>query len=435
MNSFLPRRISMRALIALALIITACATWGAKTLAPLHLVPPGQGISFPREFFGMHIHEANKPGHWPEIAFGSWRLWDAHVGWADLESSKGQWNFTRLDEFVDRAANAGVSILLPLALTPQWASARRDEPSAYGPGQAAEPANVEDWRNYVRTVASRYRGRIHAYEIWNEANEKMFWTGGIPKLVELTKVAYDEIKKIDPSALIVAPSATELDPHIAWLSTFLDAGGGPVVDIISYHLYNRDNPPEALIAWALQMRAQLQAKGYGAKPLWNTEMGLVINNLKPAPGVNWSEDWLKQRVEPNQAASYIVRALLIARALGFERFYWYAWDNRWLGLTEPADASLKAPANAYAQAVVYLMRSRLNRCDRDGSGLWTCSLAIANGHPAQALWIDPAAPDQHRIVPSPFVGHVVRFDGVQAGKSPTAATIDVGPDVTLVIDG
>jgi len=434
---FLPdssRRFGSLVLTVLALTSTGCTAGGGGAMTPLSLVPPGQGISFPREYFGMHIHNADKPGHWPTTPFGTWRLWDADVSWANLQPARDKWDFRKLDSYVDKAQSAGVSVLLPLARTPNWASARPTEHSPYGPGQAAEPASIEDWRNYVRTVASRYRGRIPAYQIWNEANLPMFWTGSIPKLVELTRVAHEEIKRIDPSAMLVSPSATGLDAaRIGWVRSFLDAGGASAVDVVSYHLYDRDNPPESMIPSVLAMRAQLQAGGYAAKPLWNTEAGLVINNIKPTRGDAWNEDWLKQRLEPGRAADYLMRAFLISRALGFERYYWYAWDNRWLGLIEPADLSPKAPAKAYAHAMGYLMRSTLERCDRDADGLWVCRLRMANGLPAQALWMDPAAPSQRKEVPRPFSGKVVSFDGERSVEAPANATLSIGPGVSLIV--
>lgn len=428
-----PRRLGVLALVVLSLTLTVGAIGGGKSMPALSLTPPGQGVSFPRDYFGMHIHNAEKPGHWPTVPFGSWRLWDAYVSWADLQPARDKWDFRKLDDNVEKAQSANVSILLPLGRTPNWASARPAEHSPYGPGQAAEPTNIEDWRNYVRTVASRYRGRITTYQVWNEANLPMFWTGSIPKLVELTRVASEEIKRIDPSAILVSPSATGLDARIGWVRSFLDAGGASAVDVIGFHLYDHGNPPEAMIPKILDMRAQLQAGGYAAKPLWNTETGLLINNAKPAPDVTWSADWTRERREPEQAASFVMRAFLISRALGFERYYWFAWDNRWLGLIEPSDLSQKATAKAYSHALVYLMRSTLERCDRDTDGLWVCRLKMANGRPARAFWMDPSSPTQRKEVANPLTGKVVSFDGEKTVEVPARATLSVGPNVSLVV--
>ena len=61
-----------------------------------------------------------------------------------------------------------VDLVLTLALSPTWASARPTEASPYFKGSAAEPGDIRQWEDYVRTVAERYKGRIMLYEIWNE---------------------------------------------------------------------------------------------------------------------------------------------------------------------------------------------------------------------------------------------------------------------------
>ena len=78
----------------------------------------------PASFFGMHIHHAGGATPWPEVPFAEWRLWDAGVAWPSIEPRRGQWQFAELDRYVDLAQHAGVGLLLPLGLSPGWASAR-----------------------------------------------------------------------------------------------------------------------------------------------------------------------------------------------------------------------------------------------------------------------------------------------------------------------
>src|SRR5882672_950381 len=88
----------------------------------------------------------------------------------------------------------------------------------------SRPKDLEDWRTFVRTIATRYKGRIHAYEIWNEPNVKRFWTGSIDQWVALTREASVIINSIDPQAIVVSPPATSF-PGIKWLPEFLSKGG------------------------------------------------------------------------------------------------------------------------------------------------------------------------------------------------------------------
>ena len=91
------------------------------------------------------------------------------------------------------------------------------EPSGYQPGFAAEPTNIEDWREFRHDVATRYNGRIHNYEIWNEPNLKQFWTGTTDQLLALTREASMIIHRIDPGATIISPSATS-GYGVKWLA-------------------------------------------------------------------------------------------------------------------------------------------------------------------------------------------------------------------------
>jgi hypothetical protein len=87
--------------------------------------------------------------------------------------------------------------------TPSWARAdhRHDGP----------PDNLNDYANFVGALAQRYKGRVKAYEIWNEQNFSREWGGGQINpgaYVEMLKVAYARIKAADPNALVVSGALT-----------------------------------------------------------------------------------------------------------------------------------------------------------------------------------------------------------------------------------
>jgi hypothetical protein len=114
----------------------------------------------PETFFSLHVMNLQYGASWPPFSFGSWRSWDAAGTWAYVEPQRGQWDFQLLDQYIALAKRDNVEILLVLGLSPTWASARPSEDSPYRLGAASEPQRMEDWENYVRTVATRYRGQI-----------------------------------------------------------------------------------------------------------------------------------------------------------------------------------------------------------------------------------------------------------------------------------
>ena len=402
---------------------------GAAALPSLTLLPPEADARFERAYFGMHVHNDGQQRHWPDIDIGALRLWDADVGWAYLERETGRFDFKRLDEYVDWATQRGVEVLLTLGVTPAWASARPTEAGAYGPGTAAEPASLDAWRRYVRALASRYRGRIASYQVLNEANERAFFSGSLQALVNMVVAAAEEVRRVDPAARLVAPSAVGLDDRVLWPSRLLKQGAAGSVDALAFHLYHSGHPPEAMIAPVQKLRAAQAAAGHAALPLWNTESGYWMPNVM----VPWSADEQRNMVSEDQVAAYLPRDLILARALGVQRFFWYAWDGSKMGLLSPLTQRPRPPAQVYGQTIRLLTGASLQRCARAANGLWTAQLRSAAGGALQALWLDDAAGAARLRVAAPFGADrvAVLLDG-QAGWRPASAQLDVDGRVLLV---
>ena len=348
----------------------------------------GASEPVPAVYFGLHIHRAATTTAWPESKFGSWRLMDAYVIWPNLEPEKGKWDFSKLDLYVKQAEGAGVEILLPLAFSPRWASARPDENSPYGPGNAAEPAQIEDWRNYVRTVATRYKGRVRHYELWNEVNTG-FYTGSQEKLIELAQEAYRILKEIDLGNVLVSPSVVGAGKHLIWFDDYLRKGGAKYLDVVGYHFYVPAESPEAMLGLVKAVKTIMAKNGVSDKPLWNTETGWWVANTDGTPETGVAQGW--KRLTPDEAAAYVSRALILGKAAGFGRFYWYSWDHKWMGLIEPASKATKPAGRAYDQTYKWLSGSTLLGCSQSGS-IWKCDSKNRDGGRSWLVWTtDPAA--------------------------------------------
>ena len=342
--------------------------WALSTVLVSNLIfatdlqPPKMVI--PPAYFGLHIHHLATPvpSPWPNMPVPAWRLWDADVRWIDLEPNKGQWRFEKLDGYLSLAQQHGTELLLTLGATPAWAVA---PPRAYSnerPGPAAPPRDLEDWRTYVRTVVQRYKGRIHAYEIWNEPNLRDFWAGNTDEMLALTKEASQIIHSIDPRALVVSPSATAAY-GIPWLVEFLKKGGGQYVDVIGFHFYvdPQTRPPEDMIPVIQRVVQVMSDNGVGSKPLWNTEAG-----------------WLAlAKIESEEiAAGYLARALTLAWAAGVQRFYWYAWDNWSLGIItyKESEHRVTPAGRAYKVLEQWLIGAEMTGCSETPDHVWVCQL-------------------------------------------------------------
>lgn len=366
-----------------ALAFGACADLSAETLRR-------SGVSVPLEYFGLHMHRAHTVTPWPSVPFGAWRLLDAYVNWFNLEPKRGQWNFETLDRHVQLAEKHGVSLTLPLAFPPSWASRSPEEKGAYGGGSAAPPKDLGDWRQYVRVVSERYRSTINEFEIWNEPNLRKFFSGSQDDLIALARVAHETLRAVSPTIRLVSPSVTVGGEHVKWLDSYLERGGGRYADVVGFHFYVSQKEPEAMLPLIKQVQGVMKRQGLQQKPLWNTESGWWIANTDGTPeDVAVHPSW--RRLDPELAAAYVGRALILGWVAGLDRFYWYAWDNFSMGLIEPRGKTLKPAGVAFATTVDWLLGAVVSKCQRSPDRLWVCEVSRGVEEEALIAWTEEGA--------------------------------------------
>ncbi|HEV2281550.1 MAG TPA: hypothetical protein VGX75_04065 [bacterium] len=389
------------------------------------LAPPAGPV--PPALFGLNVINLEWGAGWPTVPFYGWRT--GHSSWWHLEPARDQWQFGQLDRDVALAQRHHVELLLILDSTPTWASARPGEPGCCGshapPGKNAEAARLEDWQRYVRTVAARYRGRVHAYELWNEPNEG-FFTGTVAALVELDRVAYQALKQVDPAITVVSPAFTwHGGEGVRYLDRYLALGGAQYADAVGFHFYVAPRPPEAMLPRIQAAEDVLAKHGVAGKPLWNTETGWnILNHDKnPAP-----EEFAGKPLTDVEAAGVVARSYLLSWAAGVARLYWYTWGDQAMALNEYDGRTPKLAATAYAVAQRWLIGARVTSCASDAAGTWVCELARTGG-PARVLW-NPGRTVEYTV---PGAWDVRRIETVAGTASaPAAASLTVGPSPVLL---
>jgi len=343
-------------------------------LVAIVALPATAGEQIDARYFGIHLHRADTTTAWPFVRFDSWRLWDAGVDWGKLEPAPGQWHFEKLDRLIALAEANQVEPVLTLGVTPTWAAARPQEVFVYGLGGASEPRNLADWENYVRTVVTRFKGRLPYLEVWNEPKygdieptKGAFFSGTVTNMVDLACSAYRVAKEVDPKIRIVSPGFTGAGDR---LERFLEAGGKRCVDVIGFHFYV--GKPEQALERIRAVRKIMVQQGVGQLPLWNTEQGYELVQSMPAKSAGF------ELVGEALEAAYIVRSLALGADAGLSRFYFYSWER--LSHTRPSGAALQA----MAAAVRWLRGVRIGGClMRDG--VWACDLE-RNGRKAWLVW-------------------------------------------------
>jgi hypothetical protein len=117
------------------------------------------------------------------------------------------------------------------------------------------PDDPQDLADFMGNMATRYKGRVQAYEIWNEQNLRREWEGAplsAADYVGLLGAAYQAIKAVDPGAIVVsggmAPTGVNdgveaIDDRI-YLEQMYAAGLSGVCDAVGAHPRGFANPPD-----------------------------------------------------------------------------------------------------------------------------------------------------------------------------------------------
>ena len=374
--------------------LLAAVVMGAMvvTLAPASPAA-AKTVTIDDRMFGVHDTDP-VAGSWPTANIGSMRLWDAHLAWPDIETSPGVYDFRRLDQVVVEANAHGTELTLVLGLTPAFY-----QPA--GGSVASVPTDLNAFGNYVRAIVTRYsaanwgyRG-IAAYQVWNEANVKNYWTGSPAQMAQLTRITYAAVKGVDRGALVIGPAfASRIAEQTRGVGFFyyyrFPDNRVPVwhyMDAISLNLYpkafygSKAGTPETSMALLAAARTQMRLRGVpDSKPIWNTEINYGLES-----GGTGASNAISYELQ----ASYVLRTYLLNAANGIKRVHWYAWDKPSLGNTKMSFASTGGPTlagKAFGLAQSWLSGAKLvgtstsaKPCAKDSAGTYTCVIKYAKG--------------------------------------------------------
>jgi len=234
------------------------------------------------------------------------------TSWAGIEDTakgaRNSWYIGMVDFCVDQARARGMNVLITLWMTPGWANGNR--------GNLVPPTNPQDYADFARWAAGYWRGRVAAWEVWNEPDpNQSFWQGTIDQYAGLLRSAYPAFKAGDPAAKVVLGGPSSNDD--AWIRQMYARGTKDFFDVVSTHPYQgmADAPPEQAddghIWWFTHLPAVRQVMldyGDAAKPIWYGEFGWSAHT-------NWSgvQNW-ERGVTPQQQGDYFVRALQYTEA-------------------------------------------------------------------------------------------------------------------------
>ncbi len=359
------------------LMFNSASARAAATDAPVNT--PADAKPFSENYFCMHDHD--KPGYETAFAnapFAVFRTWDSGAVWPTIEPRKGEFDWKLLDSYAALARAKGAKIIFTIGMSPKWAAKNPDAPSPYSNLGSSPPADLDDWRNFVRAIAERnekvYGGAIRYWEIWNEPDNIVrgyeFYTGTIGELVELARAAREILKQVNPENMIVSPGITQVGQR--WLGDFLSQGGAQVVDIIGVHFY-WDWYATSVSDFKVTMdgvRKAMAENGCADKPLWVTETGFSVSRYKTAG-------------ERDMALALTVIA---PRFTGADVCCAYAWNNGMFTTMYDIDAGREtAVAGAYRELHKWLAGATIKDLGR-GKGKSTVCEIERGGRHARIVW-------------------------------------------------
>jgi hypothetical protein len=260
--------------------------------------------------------------------------WEMGAGWERITfrwneiqpSGPDEWKVAPLsDDALGLELAYGRQIVGLLSNTPDWAT---DWGRGAGVPQGLylpvdHPSNL--WAGFVRSIVTRYAGRVDHWTIWNEpdipSSPFMTWGGSVGDFAQMLRVAYRVAKDASPSAVIHLPGVSHYWNE-NWFGDLLDTlladpqaeANGYYFDIATLHIYFR---PEAVYELTAAYYASMHERGI-SKPIWIAEA-----NAPPSQDPSWPVANPRFNVTLQDQASYVIQAFSLAIAAGAGRIAVY----------------------------------------------------------------------------------------------------------------
>lgn len=262
------------------------------------------------EYYGQHIHPQWDTSVWQRMGVRHSRAWSSIFTflWWSIEPVKGEYDFSKSDAYVQQCRDAGIDVLGVLGYPSRWAAIDPGEEKKKGKASEylARPerwriGDMEAWKRYVYETVKRYRGQVHAWEIYNEVNfhppvSALSFGGTTQDYFELLKAAYIEAKRANPEAKIV-------------ISGFTAAG-------------DRQMPYDLLAMGAVDYFDVFAFHGYGGKLAGNDAQWVAAYRQTRPDGPYWQTEQMWHTISDDKIRSFkTVETYVDFLAGGCERFF------------------------------------------------------------------------------------------------------------------
>lgn len=160
------------------------------------------------------------------------------------EDAKGNahYNWQNVDALYDQILATGMKPFVELSFMPS-ALASGSKTVFWWRGNVTPPKSLDRWSNFMRAFAEHLTERYGAdevkrwrFEVWNEPNLRIFWTGTQVEYFQLYERTARAIKSVNPAYQVGGPATAEA----AWIGETINfcASNDVPIDFISTHAYN-----------------------------------------------------------------------------------------------------------------------------------------------------------------------------------------------------
>lgn len=160
--------------------------------------------------------------------------------------------------------------------------------------------HTKEWIEYILACIRRYP-KIKYVEIINEADRIQNLNGS--EYCELLRKAYKAIKDYNKDIKVLYSSYSKADSD--FFDDVMKSGGNTFFDIMNYHYYNWNSPPETAIKQIVNFKRRLDTYQI-KKHIWVTETGYPTTLV----------------TDSNQA-KYLPRVFILGFSYGFDKIFWY----------------------------------------------------------------------------------------------------------------
>ncbi|MDR3260401.1 MAG: glycoside hydrolase family protein, partial [Tannerella sp.] len=130
---------------------------------------------------------------------------------------------------------------------------------------------LDKWKDFVSSLAYRYRNDIEAFEVENEINFSSDYPPA--KNVELLQATYPAVKNVSPNTKVVLGAIGDLNWNKDYLEGLCKLKAYEYFDVMNFHAYCAWETPEALIVQEFTYIQDLMSKYNWNRPVWLTEIG------------------------------------------------------------------------------------------------------------------------------------------------------------------